>query len=342
MTSIAVTILRDPPDEFAKHLRILDEMGIESFAVGDSPSHYYDVWIRASLVALNTKRMRIGTWCTNPILRHPIVTASCVATIDELSGGRAFVGIGPGDSAVYDVGLKPAKLDGLEAYIRALRGLLEEGSAEWQGAKAEMDWVKRRIPIGVPASGPRALRMAGRTADVVLVANGIDSASAGCVLEEIDRGAREAGRSLDDIEIWWGVVFNPGDSHEAAIERLKPTLARQAYLIFRFTLEGKGVPPRLEKPIRRFVEEYNPADHGGLKPGGEESAAMIDRLGLTEFLADRLAIAGPIEDCLERVRDIRRHGVGRIYIPIARGLSERMERGLRQLVKERADPGSAR
>ena len=107
---IGLSIVGDSLDNFVRYVRQAEEIGVEMVGMGDSQSLYHEMWVRTTLAAVNTRHVRVGTWCTNPVTRHPAVTASAIATIDELAGGRAFLGIAPGDSAVYNIGHRPASL----------------------------------------------------------------------------------------------------------------------------------------------------------------------------------------------------------------------------------------
>ena len=331
MKGIGLSIVGDTLDNFVRYVRQAEEMGVDMIGMGDSQSLYHEMWVRTALAAVNTQHVRVGTWCTNPLTRHPAVTASAVATIDDLTGGRAFLGIGPGDSATYNLGLRPAKLDTLEQYIRVVRDLLQQGTAPWRGRVTRLDWAKRHVPIGMPASGPRALRLAGRLADIVWVCTGIEPdpvAEAYALLEE---GAREVGRSLEDLEVWWVAHLNVGDSYEAAIEELKFSLASYAHIIFRFTLEGKAVPDDLADALRSLCDGYQSQFH--VTPGGvNPNAQLVDQLGLTDYLANRLAIAGSVDQCLQRIQEVRRYGVDRLWFPIRFANKEPVMNGLQQIM----------
>ena len=217
---IGLSIVGDSLENFVRYVRQAEEIGVDMVGMGDSQSLYHEMWVRTTLAAVNTRHVRVGTWCTNPVTRHPAVTASAIATIDELAGGRAFLGIAPGDSAVYNIGHRPARLATLEEYIKARRELLEQGTASWNGRDASVTWASRHIPIGMPASGPRALRMAGRFADIVWVCTGLQPEPVGQAYELLEAGTRESCRSLDDLEVWWVALLNVRESKEAAVTSL--------------------------------------------------------------------------------------------------------------------------
>ncbi len=86
------------------------------------------------------RKVLVGPWATNPVTRYPSVTAGAAATLAVLTGGRDYVGIGPGDAAVYNIGHKPAKLFRLEEYIYAVRRLLGDREADWGGKLARLDY----------------------------------------------------------------------------------------------------------------------------------------------------------------------------------------------------------
>ena len=91
MTSIGLSIVGDTLDNFIRYVRQAEEMGVEMIGMGDSQSLYHEMWVRTTMAAANTQRMRVGTWCSNPVTRHPAITASAIATIDDLTGGRAYL-----------------------------------------------------------------------------------------------------------------------------------------------------------------------------------------------------------------------------------------------------------
>ena len=84
-----------------------------------------EVYPLLTVMALNTSDMRLGTCVTNPATREPSVTASALATFDEISGGRMDLGIGRGDNAVRVLGKPPTTMKTLEAAVTVIRDLVE-------------------------------------------------------------------------------------------------------------------------------------------------------------------------------------------------------------------------
>ena len=191
----------DPPDDFEEMVTEIESLGYDSFWLTDSSLHSRNCWAYLTLAARQTSRMTIGTAVTNPVTRHPAVTAVAAATLADISGGRAILGIGAGDRPLLSLGYTPARLATLEASIGAIRAL-------WSGATVDADEPgfalhgahyrfppERDIPVWVSATGPRTLELAGRVADGVILLAGLHPDGISFALEHIDRGAEAAGRS---------------------------------------------------------------------------------------------------------------------------------------------------
>ena len=85
-----------------------------------------DIYPYLGIAAMNTEKVEMGPFVTNPLTRHPSVTASAMATIDMLSGGRAFLGLGRGGSAVKMLGWRPAKWKEYEQSIHDMRSWMRD------------------------------------------------------------------------------------------------------------------------------------------------------------------------------------------------------------------------
>jgi probable F420-dependent oxidoreductase len=123
-----------------------------------------------TLMALNTTSMRLGTCVTNPGTREPSVTASALATLNEISGGRMDLGIGRGDSARRVLGKPPITLADTEAAIGVIRDLVEGRPVVYEGTELSFPWTGRwSLPVWIAGYGPLALAMTGRIADGVIL-----------------------------------------------------------------------------------------------------------------------------------------------------------------------------
>ena len=249
---------------------------------------------------------------TNALTRHPAVSASAIATLNEISGGRAFLGIGSGDSAILNLGLRPAKMRDLREYIHALRTILSGQTYEYNGRPIHVQWSEDRVSIVMSAEGPITLAMAGEIADAVIVHSGLTKDGLADTISRIREGEKIAGRQEGSVEVWAFAKCNISDKREEAIDEIKMALAASGHHAFRFTLDGKNVPEDLEESVKALQGEYVPSEHEQL--GDTRNAALTDELGLTEFLADRFAVVGTPDDCLEKARTIRDAGIDNLFI----------------------------
>src|SRR5262249_42985988 len=161
---------------------------------------------------------RVGPLVTNPSTRHLVVTASAISSVDELSGGRAVLALGSGGSAIYTLGAPPATGAGLEG-AGVTPGRLTRGPAvDRDGRPWQVHRSSRRVPVYLAAEGPRTLELAGRVADGVIVGMGLTPEVIQLSLAALERGAKAAGRSLADVDVWWFAKANVADTRRAAIE----------------------------------------------------------------------------------------------------------------------------
>jgi 5,10-methylenetetrahydromethanopterin reductase len=158
--------------ELPTYARVAEELGIERVWIYDSPALYGDVWMALVRVAEVTERIGLGTGVAIPSLRHPMVTASCIAAIEDVAPGRLVAAFGTGFTGRRAMGQLPMKWADLERYVRDLRGLLRGDVVEIDGAACQMiqsPGFGPERPIGVPLllapMGPKGFGVARDIAD---------------------------------------------------------------------------------------------------------------------------------------------------------------------------------
>ena len=314
-SNFSITLTGDDLPEFLRLVPMADRLGFKCLGVGDCPSLYHDVYVKASLAAQQTRSIRIGPYVTNPVTRHPSVTAGAAATLDEVSGGRAFLGIGGGDSALYNIGLKGASVAQIEEYVATVRKLYQQHEVDFQGRNVRLAWTKRAVPVYMAASGPKGLRAAGRSADGVIVGTGVLPEVVSDALSHIEAGAKEAGRKLADLDIWWLLMGSLDESPDKALEDIKHSLTTYANLAFRFSMEGKHLPPQFHDAVRKIHAEYRSKDHVTGRAAGEH-ARIADDTGLTRYLASRFSLSGSPAQVLERIAQANKAGAQQLWITL--------------------------
>jgi len=190
------------PADIIASARLADEMGFSTLWVLDSHLLFHEVYTLLGALAVSTERIRLGTAVTNPLTRHPTVTASAFSTLAELSGGRATLGISVGDSALKSMNLDVARMATLAETVALCRKLLRgEAVSCGEGKMAQLPRVAPPVPIYVAATGPKMLALAGKIADGVILMNGV-APELICEAARIVRaGARAADREQESVRI---------------------------------------------------------------------------------------------------------------------------------------------
>ena len=193
-------------EAFAADVRRAERLGWDAALQPDSQLRRRDTYVLLAAAARATERVTLGPLLANPVNRHPTVTASSIATIDELAPGRVLLGWGVGDTAVRLAGLKPARVKELEASTRLMRALLDGESVEVGATRPARLPHHRPVPIWIAAAGPKTLRMAGAVADGVFIRVGTHPANLEAAVSAIRAGAVEAGR--DPAQVKLGAIFH--------------------------------------------------------------------------------------------------------------------------------------
>ncbi len=281
-----------------------EALGYDRLGIWDSPALFREPWVTLASVARDTRRIRLGTWVTNPVSRHPLITASAMASMEDLAPGRTYLGIGPGGTGVWHLGAREATLEGLRAYVAAVRGLLADGHATYAGADARMEWGRgTRVPIIVSAHGPKALRLAGEIADGVVVGLGVTPEVVRGSLALIAEGADAAGRSMADIEVWFTCFWFVDEAPGAAMAEGGWAATAFALHFARGRTAGKFVPEELVSGIEALGSDYDLVAHGhpdaALKRRYVERA---DELGIGEYIRRRFMFCGTPDEVEGQIR----------------------------------------
>ena len=290
-------------DAFAADVRRAEMLGWDAALEPDSQLRRRDTYVLLAAAARATERITLGPLLANPVNRHPTVTASSIATIDELAPGRTLLGWGVGDTAVRLAGLKPARVKELEAATRLMRALLDGESIDVGAERPARLPHHRPVPIWIAAGGPRTLRMAGGVADGVFIRVGTHEANIATAVEAIRVGAAAVGR--DPATVRLGAVFHTVlvDDPDRALTMAKSMAA--GYYEYSPAL---FVPPRLAwtgadpETLKRRHKVWPDFHHA---PDLEASGRVVDFL--PEGAADSFSLrGGPVEVADRLIEVLRR------------------------------------
>jgi len=304
------------PEELGAEARLAEDMGFSMVMIGDNPSVVGEHFAALAVIAANTSRAQVGSFISNTITRHPAVAACGLVTVNILSRGRAYLGLSSGDTAAVNLGLKPGSVAQMEKYIRCVQELLETGESRYQDRPVKVAYRGRGARIFMAAGGPKTLRLAGRIADGVFIETGLLPQVIEDSKRQVAAGAAEAGRSIDDIELWWHARAAIGTNRDDAIDQISTGIAGIGRRLARNGREGKFVPDALWPAIQELEARYDFIRHTETMATGRTraNAHLIGELGLTDYLADRFALVGDVADTRKRLGELRDLGVHNIAV----------------------------
>jgi alkanesulfonate monooxygenase SsuD/methylene tetrahydromethanopterin reductase-like flavin-dependent oxidoreductase (luciferase family) len=294
--------------------RMADGYGLHSIGVGDTGFRLNDASARVTLMALGTTHAFVGMRPTNPWTRDPQITAAFLATIDSMTGGRAFMEIATGDSAVRSVGRTPATRARLTEYVTCVRNVLASGQGSFEGRDIRAFGGPRGpIRISIGAEGPRMLELAGHLGDAVSIGTGLTPEVVAWSLERVG----------GNVEPWFTVRSALDKDRNVARDRVRASLASILHHSMRHG--GWLVPERHHDAVREYVRQYSLADHQTI---GGTNELLMERLGLGDFAMDRWGMAGNPTDWVDRISALASAGIQRMWLA-NRGSLPQLEQALR-------------
>jgi len=295
-------------DEIHQRAKRAEELGYDGIFLGESHLSSIDSFQTLASCAMLTERVLLGIAVTNMVFRHPTVLAGAAASLNEISKGRAILGLGTGDGPVYTQGLKATPMKQFEEGVRLIRHLVGGNSARFPTGDFGISFkISRPAPIYVSAEGPRGLQLAGRSADGVILGTGFDLRVFDWAKTQIRAGTTAAGRETKDVAIIAAGMLCLRDDGTEARRIVRNRIANRAHHNFRFTLET--VPPEELDGLKKFMAGFDV-----MKP-------MEDRVDpnlVNDYLVRRFSIAGTPTECIERIEELKAAGVQHLMLTPAR------------------------
>jgi 5,10-methylenetetrahydromethanopterin reductase len=262
-----------------------------------------DVFVTLTSVADRTRRISLGTRVTDPYIRHPALTAVAIATLDEVSQGRAILGLGAGGSGFRELGIERVRpVRAIREAIDVIRRLwtgeefaFEGQVVSWRGGQLDFE-VRDSIPIVIVGRSPLLLELAGEVADGSIIATGVSREGIAWARERVEMGERKSGRLIGSTELLHMTYLVIDLDLPAARRAAKRALAAGiagSYPAFEFLKVNK-----LEVPEE--LSDYL-------------SSGRRDLMTVAEMIPDsfvpKLAIAGPPDHCIEQLNGLISYGI---------------------------------
>lgn len=300
----------DDPRVVSDLIERAERGGFDIVWVPDTQLLNRDVWVTLGVAAARTSRIVLGVNVTNPLTRHATVTASAAATLDELSDGRFVLGIGTGESSVRPLGWKVARLAQVRECVELMRPLWRGEWVERDGKRYHLNGaLGREVPVLLAGSRPRMLQLGGEIGDGVIMVTGISKESLEYGFRNIEIGAKESGRRLEDLDVAVGVYCYVTNDRRAVLDRARPYAALYAIRYrgserdFGIDIpEGFGVASTY--PDLLHAEDWDAA---------VEATSWVPDHVLDAFAAE-FCIIGTGDEVAARIRELESYGVRNLYI----------------------------
>ena len=298
-------------DRTVAFARTAEDGGFDYGWLFDSHVLWREPYPLLTVMALNTERMRLGTCVTNPGTREPSVTASALATLNEISGGRMDLGIGRGDSARRVLGKPPLTMSGTEEAIHVIRELVEGRPIVYEGTELVFPWTGRwRLPVWIAGYGPLALAMTGRIADGVILQLA-DPDLIRWFVSMVRTAAAGAGRDPGSIRVMAAAPLHIGP-RDAGRERTRWFPA----LVSNHVVDLVNRYPREQLPdtLTGYVTDRPGYDYLHHAEVGSSNAGFVG-----DEVTDRFCVLGPASEVIDKLHRLAEAGVDQMNVYLMNG-----------------------
>jgi 5,10-methylenetetrahydromethanopterin reductase len=304
-----------PMPDLMRLLQSIEAAGFDGAGILDSQMLSRDTFVVLGQGAATTSRMTLFPAVTNPFTRHASVLAGGIQTVEEMAPGRVKLVIGTGYTSASTIGRKPATLAEMRACIGTVRALLAGESIDFAGTPGRLGYAsRRRIPILMAASGPKAIELAGEIADGALLLVGFNRGIIERALEYLERGAKRSGRRLSDLEIVWAVRMGTAATMAEARRLARPTAVHWGVLRWGgHWVEPAGLRlPKLEIPDAVW-KIYPDLSHAHDWEAAIAATSFVPD-DVVAQLCDAMGLVGTPADCAARIVEMTKLGVQNLYV----------------------------
>jgi probable F420-dependent oxidoreductase len=311
MLSFGVTVLPDPP--YARMIELMQFAEGQAFEYAwtyDSHILWQESYATLALAADRTEKIKLGHFVTNPGIRNPTVTASWYATMQDISNGRMVMGIGRGDSSRRVVGLQPVKVAEFERRCRMIKDLMNGREVEWNDKQLKLEWARSElgeIPMWIAGYGPKALAVAGRVADGVIIQLA-DPQIIQWIMNTARAAAEEAGRDPSELKCIVGAPSHITDDIASAREQVRwfPAMVSNHVMDL---IERYGFDSEIPSALTDYVKArkfYDYKDHSRVGAAHGEF--------VTDEICDRFCVLGTAEQAAAKLKELESVGVDQFNV----------------------------
>ncbi|MEZ4523345.1 MAG: LLM class flavin-dependent oxidoreductase [Thermomicrobiales bacterium] len=292
--------------------RFAEDRNYDIFWIPDE-RFFREVYGLCTAVAGATANILVGPCVTDPYTRHPALTAMAIATLDEISEGRAVLGLGAGVSGFAELGIKRQQVARRSSEaIHLIRRMLSGEDVEIHGdvlsfsGKLHFTPPRDDLPVYLAAGGPMMLRAGGMLANGVIIEGCVAPGTIERARDVIDLGASYVGRDPRSIDIVARIDIAVDDSLEAAYDALRPRVARKLIAaapgFVTFLARGLVVSEELREMVADLDYTWE--------------ADVLEEIGrlLPDSFVDAFAVAATPDGLSERLDHLVNRGATQIIV----------------------------
>ena len=305
-----VTFQTDPPASRVIELtQRAERLGFTHAWTFDSHILWQEPYVIYSQMLSSTESIMVGPMVTNPVSRDPSVTASTLATLNDMFGNRTICGIGRGDSVQRVLGRKPTRLAEVERAMHTIKELAEGREVDVDGLGVHVPWIKNgKLDVWMAAYGPKALDLVGRKADGFILQLA-DPVILEWTMKHVHDAARTAGRDPRDVKICVAAPAYVSEDLAHAREQCRwfggMVGNHVEDLVARYG-EDSEVPHALTDYIRARREGYDYSHHGQV---GNPTVDFVP-----DGIVDHFCVLGTVEDHVAKLTQLKDMGVNQFNI----------------------------
>jgi probable F420-dependent oxidoreductase len=311
----AITIKPDMAVERVIALtRQAEAAGFQFGWIFDSHILWLEPYPLLTLMAANTKKMRLGPCVTNPAVRDITVTSSLFATLNLISGGRMELGIGRGDSSRRVLGKKPVTSAQLEEAVQTFRELTSGHEIQYDGQPTRISWAKGSPRVWMAGYGPKVLDLAGRIADGVILQFADPDLIEWC-LGFVRKGAEAAGRDPKKIEVMAATAVWVSDDLKEARSHVRwfPALVSNHVMDLIAKYKPEELPPALTSYVKNRAG-YDYQQHCEVDSNNSKF--------VSDEVVDRFCLVGPAAAHRKKLETLAQAGVTQFNVYLMSGEEE--------------------
>jgi 5,10-methylenetetrahydromethanopterin reductase len=290
--------------------RQAESEGFDGLSFGDTQCINADPFVGLTAAAAVTTALKLGVGVTNPVTRHPAVTACSIASVQVESGGRAVLGIGRVDSAVSRLNRRAASVEELADYVTRVQRYLSAAVVDVDGKDSSLEWLGPlslpKVPVDVAATGPAVIAVGARLAERVTFNVGADGPRLARNIALARSARRAAGLDPADLSLGAWIPVAPHPSVGAARDLVKGVTAVYARFQAMPGHPADAVAAEDAGVIKALGAHYDNSRHG--RADATHVALLED-----DFI-DRFAVVGPPERCIEKLSSLIGLGLDRLLI----------------------------